>query len=171
MFLVETKQPERLHSRMRAFFLSWLLIFLAFVFQFYEIVKIIIRDQRSCLASAVVGLVSIVYTGLASYVALPALCIPFCLWMMSGQLPVVTRMCMYFVWNYVYIYRTQNIISLLRKCGFQHCVLDFKQVIKNPLKCLPCKPPQSLSVPSGTGLPWSRTACPDLAAPEKQTLR
>lgn len=76
-----------------------------------------------------------------------------------------------FVWDYVYIYRIQNIISLLRKCGFQHCVLDFKQVIKNPLKCLPCKPQQSLSVSSGTGLLWSRTACPDSAAPEKQPLR
>lgn len=52
--------------------------------KFYETVKIIIRDQRSCLASAVLGLVSIVYTGLASYMALPAFCIPFCLWMMSG---------------------------------------------------------------------------------------
>ncbi|CAO2612776.1 Lecithin retinol acyltransferase [Lemmus lemmus] len=52
--------------------------------KFYETVKIIIRDQRSSLASAVLGLVSIVYTGLASYMTLPALFIPFCLWMMSG---------------------------------------------------------------------------------------
>lgn len=62
---------------------SWLLTFLTFVFQFHETVKIIIRDQRSSLASAVLGLVSIVYMGLASYMTFPAICIPFCLWMMS----------------------------------------------------------------------------------------
>ncbi|XP_031230048.1 lecithin retinol acyltransferase [Mastomys coucha] len=52
--------------------------------KFHDTVKIIIRDQRSCLASAVLGLASIVYTGLVSYMTLPAICIPFCLWMMSG---------------------------------------------------------------------------------------
>ncbi|XP_006985372.1 lecithin retinol acyltransferase [Peromyscus maniculatus bairdii] len=51
--------------------------------KFHETVKIIIRDQRSSLASAVLGLVSIVYMGLASYMTFPAICIPFCLWMMS----------------------------------------------------------------------------------------
>ncbi|KAL6045182.1 hypothetical protein STEG23_013873, partial [Scotinomys teguina] len=41
--------------------------------KFYETFKIIIRDQRSCLASAVLGLVSIVYMGLASYMTFPAI--------------------------------------------------------------------------------------------------
>ncbi|XP_036714443.1 lecithin retinol acyltransferase-like [Balaenoptera musculus] len=49
--------------------------------KFCENVKIIIRDQRSVLASAVLGLASIVCLGLASYTALPAIFIPFCLWM------------------------------------------------------------------------------------------
>ncbi|XP_058922076.1 lecithin retinol acyltransferase [Kogia breviceps] len=49
--------------------------------KFCENVKIIIRDQRSVLASAVLGLASIVCLGLASYTTLPAIFIPFCLWM------------------------------------------------------------------------------------------
>ncbi|XP_005400927.1 PREDICTED: lecithin retinol acyltransferase [Chinchilla lanigera] len=49
--------------------------------KFCEYVKIIIRDQRSVLASAVLGLASIVCMGLASYVTFPAILIPFCLWM------------------------------------------------------------------------------------------
>lgn len=49
--------------------------------KFCEKVKIIIRDQRSVLASAVLGLASIVCLGLASYTTLPAIFIPFCLWM------------------------------------------------------------------------------------------
>ncbi|XP_007529516.1 lecithin retinol acyltransferase [Erinaceus europaeus] len=49
--------------------------------KFCENVKIIIRDQRSVLASAVLGLVSVIYLGLASYTTLPAIVIPFCLWM------------------------------------------------------------------------------------------
>ncbi|KAI5151953.1 lecithin retinol acyltransferase [Manis pentadactyla] len=49
--------------------------------KFCEIVKIIIRDERSVLASAVLGLASIVYLGLASYTTLPAIFIPFFLWM------------------------------------------------------------------------------------------
>ncbi|XP_014699396.1 lecithin retinol acyltransferase [Equus asinus] len=51
--------------------------------RFCETVKIIIRDQRSVLASAVLGLASVVYLGLASYTALPAIFIPFCLWMVG----------------------------------------------------------------------------------------
>ncbi|XP_004421173.1 lecithin retinol acyltransferase [Diceros bicornis minor] len=51
--------------------------------RFCETVKIIIRDQRSVLASAVLGLASIVYLGLASYATLPAIFIPFCLWMVG----------------------------------------------------------------------------------------
>lgn len=57
------------------------LIFLNFIFQFCETLKIIIRDQRSILASAVLGLASIVYLGLTSYTALPAIFIPVCLWL------------------------------------------------------------------------------------------
>ncbi|XP_007942161.1 lecithin retinol acyltransferase [Orycteropus afer afer] len=49
--------------------------------KFCENVKIIIRDQRSVLASAVLGLASIVYLGMASYTTLPAIFIPFFLWM------------------------------------------------------------------------------------------
>lgn len=49
--------------------------------KFCENVKIIIRDQRSVLASAVLGLASIVCLGLAPYTTLPAIFIPFCLWM------------------------------------------------------------------------------------------
>lgn len=57
------------------------LIFLNFIFQFCELLKIIIRDQRSILASAVLGLASVVYLGLTSYTALPAIFIPLCLWL------------------------------------------------------------------------------------------
>ncbi|XP_036914246.1 lecithin retinol acyltransferase [Sturnira hondurensis] len=49
--------------------------------KFCEILKIIIRDERSVLASALLGLASIVCLGLASYTTLPAVVIPFCLWM------------------------------------------------------------------------------------------
>ncbi|KAM9237991.1 lecithin retinol acyltransferase [Dugong dugon] len=49
--------------------------------KFCENVKIIIRDQRSVLASAILGLASIACLGLASYTTLPAIFIPFCLWM------------------------------------------------------------------------------------------
>ncbi|XP_024424359.2 lecithin retinol acyltransferase [Desmodus rotundus] len=49
--------------------------------KFCEMLKIIIRDERSVLASALLGLVSVVCLGLASYTALPAIFIPFCLWM------------------------------------------------------------------------------------------
>lgn len=49
--------------------------------KFCETLKIIIRDQRSILASAVLGLASIVYLGLTSYTALPAIFIPVCLWL------------------------------------------------------------------------------------------
>uniref|UniRef100_A0A8C9KGF7 Lecithin retinol acyltransferase n=1 Tax=Panthera tigris altaica TaxID=74533 RepID=A0A8C9KGF7_PANTA len=49
--------------------------------KFCENVKIIIRDQRSVLASAILGLASIVCLGLASYTTLPAIFIPFFLWM------------------------------------------------------------------------------------------
>ncbi|XP_040823372.1 lecithin retinol acyltransferase [Ochotona curzoniae] len=51
--------------------------------KFCEIVKIIIRDQRSVLASAVLGLVCVIWMGLASYTTLPAIFIPFCLWMVG----------------------------------------------------------------------------------------
>ncbi|KAM6147997.1 lecithin retinol acyltransferase-like [Erethizon dorsatum] len=49
--------------------------------KFCEYVKIIIRDRRSVLASAVLGLASIVCMGLASCITFPAILIPFCLWM------------------------------------------------------------------------------------------
>ncbi|XP_004446523.1 lecithin retinol acyltransferase [Dasypus novemcinctus] len=51
--------------------------------KFCENVKIIIRDQRSVLATAILGLASIVCLGLASYTTLPAVFIPFCLWMVG----------------------------------------------------------------------------------------
>lgn len=49
--------------------------------KFRETLKIIIRDQRSVLASALLGLASIIYLGLSSYTALPAIFIPVCLWL------------------------------------------------------------------------------------------
>lgn len=51
--------------------------------KFRENMKIIIRDQRSVLASAVLGLASIVCLGLASYTMIPVIFIPFCLWMVG----------------------------------------------------------------------------------------
>ncbi|KAM4834424.1 lecithin retinol acyltransferase [Thomomys bottae] len=49
--------------------------------KFCEIVKIIIRSQRSVFISALLGLVSVLCMGLASYTILPAILIPFILWM------------------------------------------------------------------------------------------
>ncbi|KAM5255735.1 lecithin retinol acyltransferase [Ctenodactylus gundi] len=49
--------------------------------KFFEYVKIIIRDQRSVLATAILGLASIACMGLGSYTTLPAIFIPFFLWM------------------------------------------------------------------------------------------
>ncbi|NXE15622.1 LRAT acyltransferase, partial [Lophotis ruficrista] len=49
--------------------------------KFCETVKMIIRDQRSVLASALVGLASIVCLGLAPSTTLPTILIPFFLWM------------------------------------------------------------------------------------------
>ncbi|KFR08668.1 Lecithin retinol acyltransferase, partial [Nipponia nippon] len=65
---------------------SFTFIFFFFFFffsspQFCETVKMIIRDQRSVLASALVGLASIVCLGLAPSTTLPTIFIPFFLWM------------------------------------------------------------------------------------------
>ncbi|XP_048189655.1 lecithin retinol acyltransferase [Perognathus longimembris pacificus] len=49
--------------------------------KFCEYVKIIIRSQRSFLVSALLGLASVMCMGLASYTILPAVFIPFILWM------------------------------------------------------------------------------------------
>ncbi|XP_034968290.1 lecithin retinol acyltransferase [Zootoca vivipara] len=49
--------------------------------KFCETVKMIIRDQRSVLASALLGLVSILCLGLAPSTTLPTIIIPFILWM------------------------------------------------------------------------------------------
>ncbi|XP_050752070.1 lecithin retinol acyltransferase [Gymnogyps californianus] len=49
--------------------------------KFCETVKMIIRDQRSVLASVLVGLASIVCLGLAPSTTLPTIFIPFFLWM------------------------------------------------------------------------------------------
>ncbi|NXR06961.1 LRAT acyltransferase, partial [Semnornis frantzii] len=49
--------------------------------KFCETVKMIIRDQRSVLASMLVGLASIVCLGLAPCTTLPTIFIPFFLWM------------------------------------------------------------------------------------------
>ncbi|XP_049625597.1 lecithin retinol acyltransferase [Suncus etruscus] len=51
--------------------------------QLCENVKTLIRDQRSFLASAILGLVFIVYVGLASFATLPAIFIPFMLWVIG----------------------------------------------------------------------------------------
>ncbi|NXC90498.1 LRAT acyltransferase, partial [Cercotrichas coryphoeus] len=49
--------------------------------KFCETVKMIIRDQRSVLASVLVGLASIVCLGVAPSTTLPTILIPFFLWM------------------------------------------------------------------------------------------
>ncbi|NXB86207.1 LRAT acyltransferase, partial [Vidua chalybeata] len=49
--------------------------------KFCETVKMIIRDQRSVLASVLVGLASIVCLGVAPATTLPTIFIPFFLWM------------------------------------------------------------------------------------------
>ncbi|NXV40651.1 LRAT acyltransferase, partial [Uria aalge] len=49
--------------------------------KFCETLKMIIRDQRSVLASVLVGLASIVCLGLAPCTTLPTIFIPFFLWM------------------------------------------------------------------------------------------
>ncbi|NXS51210.1 LRAT acyltransferase, partial [Brachypteracias leptosomus] len=49
--------------------------------KFCETVKMIIRDQRSVVASVLVGLASIVCLGLAPSTTLPTIFIPFFLWM------------------------------------------------------------------------------------------
>ncbi|XP_052633785.1 lecithin retinol acyltransferase [Harpia harpyja] len=49
--------------------------------KFCETVKMIIRDQRSVLASVLVGLASIVCLGLAPSTTLPTIFVPFFLWM------------------------------------------------------------------------------------------
>ncbi|XP_014745826.1 PREDICTED: lecithin retinol acyltransferase isoform X1 [Sturnus vulgaris] len=49
--------------------------------KFCETVKMIIRDQRSVLASVLVGLASIVCLGVAPSTTLPTIFIPFFLWM------------------------------------------------------------------------------------------
>nr|XP_020637033.1 lecithin retinol acyltransferase [Pogona vitticeps]XP_020637034.1 lecithin retinol acyltransferase [Pogona vitticeps]XP_020637035.1 lecithin retinol acyltransferase [Pogona vitticeps]XP_020637036.1 lecithin retinol acyltransferase [Pogona vitticeps]XP_020637037.1 lecithin retinol acyltransferase [Pogona vitticeps]XP_020637038.1 lecithin retinol acyltransferase [Pogona vitticeps]XP_020637039.1 lecithin retinol acyltransferase [Pogona vitticeps]XP_020637040.1 lecithin retinol acyltransferas len=49
--------------------------------KFCETVKMIIRDQRSALASVLLGLIYILYSGLAPSTALPTIIIPFMLWM------------------------------------------------------------------------------------------
>ncbi|XP_070805089.1 lecithin retinol acyltransferase [Pituophis catenifer annectens] len=49
--------------------------------KFCETVKMIIRDQRSVLVSALLGLISILYLGLGPSTTLPTIIIPFMLWM------------------------------------------------------------------------------------------
>uniref|UniRef100_A0A8D0L8X3 Lecithin retinol acyltransferase n=1 Tax=Sphenodon punctatus TaxID=8508 RepID=A0A8D0L8X3_SPHPU len=49
--------------------------------KFCETVKMIIRDQRSVVASALLGLASIICLGLAPSTTLPTIIIPFFLWM------------------------------------------------------------------------------------------
>lgn len=49
--------------------------------QFCETVKMIIRDQRSVLASVLVGLAAVVCLGLAPSTTLPTILVTFLLWM------------------------------------------------------------------------------------------
>ncbi|XP_030048550.1 lecithin retinol acyltransferase-like [Microcaecilia unicolor] len=51
--------------------------------KFCEIVKMVIRDQRSVLASVLLGLMSILCLGLGPSTSLPSILIPFSLWMAS----------------------------------------------------------------------------------------
>ncbi|KFP00849.1 Lecithin retinol acyltransferase, partial [Calypte anna] len=61
--------------------LLFVLFCFVYFFQFCETVKMIIRDQRSVLASMLVGLASIVCLGLAPSTTLPTIFVPFFLWM------------------------------------------------------------------------------------------
>lgn len=65
----------------KAFLFNLDLSLFFFSLQFCETVKMIIRDQRSVLASVLVGLASIVCLGLAPSTTLPTIFIPFFLWM------------------------------------------------------------------------------------------
>ncbi|XP_036373160.1 lecithin retinol acyltransferase-like [Megalops cyprinoides] len=49
--------------------------------KFCECLKSVVRDQRSVLITAVLGLISIIYLGMAPSTTLPTLLIPFILWM------------------------------------------------------------------------------------------
>ncbi|KAM9792958.1 lecithin retinol acyltransferase a [Neosynchiropus ocellatus] len=51
--------------------------------QFCECLKGIVRDQRSAIASALLGIVSIICFGLAPATSLPTILVPFTLWMAS----------------------------------------------------------------------------------------
>ncbi|XP_008633941.1 PREDICTED: lecithin retinol acyltransferase, partial [Corvus brachyrhynchos] len=68
-------------SVVKAFLFKSHLLHFFFFFQFCETVKMIIRDQRSVLASVLVGLASIVCLGVAPSTTLPTIFIPFLLWM------------------------------------------------------------------------------------------
>ncbi|KAI7810976.1 lecithin retinol acyltransferase-like [Triplophysa rosa] len=49
--------------------------------KFCECLKSVIRDQRSVLFTAVIGMLSMFYLGIAPYTALPTFIVPFTLWM------------------------------------------------------------------------------------------
>lgn len=49
--------------------------------QFCEVLKSIIRDQRTVIVSGLLGIISVVYFGMAPLTTLPTILIPFTLWM------------------------------------------------------------------------------------------
>ncbi|XP_005747018.1 lecithin retinol acyltransferase a [Pundamilia nyererei] len=49
--------------------------------QFCEVLKSIIRDQRTVIVSGLLGIISVVYFGIAPLTTLPTILIPFTLWM------------------------------------------------------------------------------------------
>lgn len=51
--------------------------------QFCERLKLLIRDQRNVLLTALLGLLSVAYMGISVSTALPAFLVPFTLWMAS----------------------------------------------------------------------------------------
>lgn len=51
--------------------------------QFCEWLKLLIRDQRNAMLTALLGLLSMAYMGISISTALPAFLIPFTLWMAS----------------------------------------------------------------------------------------
>lgn len=65
------------------FFSLFIYYHLFCLFQFCECLKSLILDQRSVLLTALLGLLSMGYLGISSGTALPALLVPFTLWMAS----------------------------------------------------------------------------------------
>lgn len=69
----------------------WLIHMFHFIFQFCEILKKIIRDQRSVLISAALGLALTLSMGIGPSTTLPCFLFTFTLWMASWIWKIVTK--------------------------------------------------------------------------------